>query len=44
MLSAQSILWHVIDRSWTSTFIAPIALALLAYAARVPHRLLPGVW
>jgi protein-S-isoprenylcysteine O-methyltransferase Ste14 len=49
--------------SWISTFIAPIALALLAwrtvvedrmlqrelpgyanYAARVPYRLVPGVW
>jgi protein-S-isoprenylcysteine O-methyltransferase Ste14 len=49
--------------SWISTFIAPIALALLVwrtivedrmlqrdlpgyanYAARVPYRLVPGVW
>jgi protein-S-isoprenylcysteine O-methyltransferase Ste14 len=49
--------------SWISTFIAPIALALLVwrtivedrmlqrdlpgygdYAARVPYRLVPGIW
>jgi hypothetical protein len=38
MLSAQSILWHVIDRSWTSTFIAPIALALLVWRTVVEDR------
>jgi hypothetical protein len=46
MLSAQSILWHVIDRSWTSTFVAPITLTLLVWRTIVEdgmlQRDLPG--